>query len=80
MLDSFLEIVSWMNEGPWYSVVLKVFGVIGVLTVLRGLFFACSEITDDDSLITRLFQLTFYLATVATVILFIAMIWLAFFR
>ncbi len=79
MLDGFWELVSWMNEGPWFSVVLKVFGVLGVVTVFRGLFFASCEITDDDSLMTRFFQLVFYLTTAAMVLLFMAMIWQAFF-
>lgn len=75
----YLEMASWMLEGAWYEVLFKFFGAIGVVATLRAVYFAASEMEGSDSLLTRVLNLLFIIATFGFLALLAAMAWLLFF-
>ena len=73
-MDSLREIVEWSAQGPWWQVMLKLSGSLGVLMIVRQIYFLVHEEIEDLELLARI---AFFLVTLAWIALFIATLWVA---
>jgi hypothetical protein len=73
----YLEVATWILDGRWYEILLKISGTLGVLLILRGFYFGIGEISEDDGVFTWIVGIVFWISCILFVGLVIAIIYVA---
>jgi hypothetical protein len=74
--DTVLEMASWMLDGTWYMVVIKICGAVGVVFMLRAFIFGIENWFETEVPMAIKGPLL-SLALLALVLLIVGLVWVA---